>query len=140
MQALHALLGGVLIGLAASLLLLVNGRVAGVSGIAGGLLPPAPGEAGWRVAFLGGLVLGGVLLGMVFPQVLGGPVTSKAWVAALAGVLVGVGARLGKGCTSGHGVCGLSRGALHSLVATMTFMVTGAATVFVVRHVIGGGP
>lgn len=134
------LLGGVLIGLAASLLLLFNGRVAGISGIAGGLLSPAPGEAGWRVAFLGGLVAGGLLLAVFLPGSVGAPVVSSLGATLVAGLLVGFGTRLGGGCTSGHGVCGLARGALRSLVATVTFMATGALTVFITRHVLGGAP
>lgn len=135
---LAPLLGGVLIGLSASLLWLFNGRVAGISGILSGLLAPTRGEAGWRGAFLAGLVAGGVLLSFLLPRSVGAPVVSGA-VAVVAGLLVGFGTRLGNGCTSGHGVCGLARGSLRSLVATGTFMATGALTVFVVRHVLGGG-
>ncbi|MDC0709180.1 YeeE/YedE family protein [Stigmatella sp. ncwal1] len=131
------LLGGALIGLSASLLLLFNGRIAGISGIAGGLFGGMKGERGWRLAFLGGLVGGGLLLRVVWPETLG---TSHApgsgWLVA-AGLLVGVGTRLGNGCTSGHGVCGLARGSRRSFVATLTFMATGALTVFFVRHVLG---
>ncbi|MCP3101139.1 YeeE/YedE family protein [Myxococcus sp. K15C18031901] len=134
------LLGGVLIGVAASLLLLFNGRVAGISGILGGLLAPAPGEAGWRGAFLLGLAGGGVLLALVRPHAFGAPVVPGLGVAVVAGLLVGFGTRLGNGCTSGHGVCGLARGAGRSLVATLVFMATGALTVFVARHVVGGAP
>lgn len=132
------LLGGVLIGLSATLLLLFNGRVAGVSGIAGGLVTPSRGDIGWRVAFIGGLVLGGILLAFILPGALGAPVVPGAGVAILAGLLVGFGTRLGGGCTSGHGVCGLARGATRSLVATATFVATAALTVFVVRHLLGG--
>jgi len=135
---LAALLGGVLIGLASALLLLFNGRIAGISGIAGGLLAPVRGEWGWRAAFIGGLVAGGVLLRALFPQVLGAPVVTGLGVTVLAGLLVGFGTRLGSGCTSGHGVCGLSRGSPRSLAATLTFMATAGLTVFVVRHVLGG--
>ena len=135
---LPPLLGGILIGLASSLLLLFNGRIAGISGIAGGLLLPSRGELGWRAAFLGGLVGGGLLLRAFFPQMLGAPAVTGVGLTVLAGLLVGFGTRLGNGCTSGHGVCGLSRGSLRSLVATGTFMVTGALTVFVIRHVLGG--
>lgn len=135
---LPSLLGGILIGLSASLLLLFNGRVAGISGITGGLLTPKSGELGWRMAFTGGLVLGGALLVAFLPRTMGAPVVSSAGVTILAGLLVGFGSRLGSGCTSGHGVCGISRVAKRSLVATMTFMFTGAVTVFVMRHVLGG--
>ena len=134
-----ALLGGALVGLSASLLLLFNGRIAGISGIAEGLLSQRTrSELAWRSAFLLGLVGGGFLLRALLPQVLGAPIVpGAAWVVA-AGLLVGLGTRLAHGCTSGHGVCGLSRGATRSIVATLTFMATGAATVFVVRHVLGG--
>ena len=132
------LLGGILIGLAASLLLLFNGRVAGVSGIAGGLLSATRGELGWRAAFIGGLVGGGLVMERLVPGTLGAPAVSGVALPVLSGLLVGFGARLGNGCTSGHGVCGLSRGAGNSLVATGTFVLVGAVTVFLVRHVLGG--
>ncbi|MFL5271179.1 MAG: YeeE/YedE family protein [Anaeromyxobacteraceae bacterium] len=133
------LVGGVLIGAAATLLLLVNGRVAGVSGIAAGLLSPARGDWGWRAAFVGGLVAGGLLLRVFAPASFGAPVVSSAATAVASCLLVGFGTRLGGGCTSGHGVCGVSRGAPRSILATATFVLTGAVTVFVVRHVVGGG-
>ena len=130
------LLGGVLIGLSASLLLLFNGRVAGVSGIAGGLLAGSGGgEFGWRAAFIGGLVGGGLLLERLVPGTLGAPVVSGVALPVLSGLLVGFGARLGNGCTSGHGVCGISRGSARSIAATLTFMATGVLTVFLARHV-----
>ncbi|MCY1001484.1 YeeE/YedE family protein [Myxococcus sp. MISCRS1] len=132
------LLGGVLLGLGAALLLLFNGRIAGISGIAGGLWAPASGDTGWRVAFIGGLMLGGVVLAAVRPEVLGAPVLTGVATPLIAGLCVGFGARLGSGCTSGHGVCGLARGSKRSLVATLTFMAAGAATVFVTRHLVGG--
>lgn len=135
---LLSLLGGILIGLSASLLLLFNGRVAGISGIAGGLLSPSNGDVGWRVAFLGGLVLGGVLLVAFLPQAMGAPVISGVGLPVLAGLLVGIGTRLGGGCTSGHGVCGVARGAKRSLVATCVFVFTAMVTVFVTRHLMGG--
>jgi uncharacterized membrane protein YedE/YeeE len=135
---LAALAGGVLIGLASALLLLFNGRIAGVSGITGGLLLPGRGEAGWRAAFLGGLVLGGLLLSAFAPQAIGAPVVSGVASTAVAGLLVGFGTRLGGGCTSGHGVCGLASGSTRSVAATLTFMATAAVTVFLVRHVLGG--
>ena len=134
---LLSLLGGVLIGLSATLLLLFNGRVAGISGITGGLLPPSCGDVGWRVAFIGGLVLGGVLLAAFLPGAIGAPVVSGAGITVVAGLLVGLGSRLGNGCTSGHGICGVARGAKRSLVATAIFVATGVLTVFVVRH-LGG--
>lgn len=130
-----ALLGGALIGVAAALLLLLNGRIAGISGILGGLLRPVRGDAGWRIAFLLGLA-GAPLLYMLFAPL---PVTHIAagpGALAMAGLLVGFGTRYGSGCTSGHGVCGISRLSLRSLVATAVFMATGFATVFVTRHLL----
>lgn len=134
---LPALAGGTLIGLAAAALLLLSGRVAGVSGIVGGLLAPQAGDTAWRVFFVAGLVAGGMLLpALVAEPFRGLDVTTPARLVA-AGLLVGFGARLGNGCTSGHGVCGVSRLAPRSLVATATFMATGALTVFVTRHLLG---
>lgn len=137
---LPALIGGVLIGLAAALYLLAQGRICGISGIFGGLLrssadPPQP-----RWAFLGGLLVGGVLLRLVAPEVFDSTWTPSWSWAIPAGLLVGYGTQLGNGCTSGHGVCGISRLSPRSLVATGTFMFTGFATVFVVRHLLGGAP
>ena len=132
-----ALAGGVLIGNAAAMLLLLNGRIAGISGILGGLLKPARGDVGWRVAFIGGLLLAPLVYALfaVLPQ----PQIDASHGALLAaGLLVGVGTRFGGGCTSGHGVCGISRLSLRSLVATLGFMGAGFVTVFVLRHVIGG--
>jgi uncharacterized protein len=131
----YALLGGVLIGGAASALLLLNGRIAGISGIAGGIVTPRRGETEWRVVFFAGLLVGGVLLAVVQPQVFGRSPASLG-VLALAGLLVGVGTRVSNGCTSGHGVCGLARRSVRSLAATVTFMACAAATVFVVGHVL----
>jgi uncharacterized protein len=135
-----ALLGGALIGLGAALLLLLNGRIAGISGIAGGVIYPQKGDFGWRVLFVVGLILGGCLY-----QWLGvgnGVDHIKAVVNTpqliLAGLLVGIGTTVGTGCTSGHGICGLARGSMRSLVATLSFMLSGIMTVYIVRHVIGG--
>lgn len=130
-----ALLGGVLIGVAASMLLLLNGRVAGISGIVGGLLRPRRGDAGWRIAFVAGLIGAPLVYGLftALPPV---RVDASYGALAVAGLLVGVGTRYGSGCTSGHGVCGLSRLSLRSLVATATFMAAGFATVFVARHLL----
>lgn len=126
--------GGALIGLAASLLLGLDGRIAGVSGILGGV-GDAPGDRGWRLAFLGGLVLGAgsyaLATGGLPQQLQGGPALMAA-----AGLLVGFGTRLGSGCTSGHGICGIARLSPRSLAATATFMATGLLTVFVARHVL----
>lgn len=127
---LAGLIGGVLIGVASSLLLLTTGRVAGVSGIAAGALPPARGDLAWRLAFIGGLVAGGLLLQPFFPA---GVAQGSTALLVGAGLLVGFGTRLAGGCTSGHGVCGVGRGSLRSLVATSTFVVAGMLTVAVMR-------
>ncbi len=131
------LLGGLMIGLAAILLLLGSGRIAGISGVLAGVLGQAPaGDRQWRWFFLGGLVLGGLLyLGFNDFQ-WGGATALPAWPVLLGAVLVGFGTRMGNGCTSGHGICGLSRFSVRSLVATLTFMTAGFITVFFVRHVI----
>ena len=130
-----SLAGGGLIGVAAAMLVLLNGRVAGISGIVGGLLRPAPGDAAWRVAFLVGLLLAPVVVAFFarqpFPRIEAGFGTL-----IVAGLLVGLGTSYGSGCTSGHGVCGLSRLSPRSLVATVAFMVAGMATVFVTRHIL----
>ena len=129
-----ALAGGVLIGLAAAAFVLFNGRIAGISGILGGLLRPARGDVAWRVAFLLGLVLAPLAYGLVAPL----PavrIDADVTTLAVAGLLVGLGTRYGAGCTSGHGVCGLSRRSPRSLVATVSFMVAGFITVFLTRHV-----
>ena len=132
-----ALLGGGLIGAAAGLLLFFNGRIAGISGVLGGLLRPlAPGDGAWRVAFVAGLLLAPLAyLGFAaWPTV----VVSASWdTLVLAGLLVGVGTRYGAGCTSGHGVCGISRLSPRSLAATACFMAAGFATVYVLRHLLG---
>ena len=130
-----ALAGGALIGLAAAIFVLFNGRIAGISGIVAGLLRPAAGGIGWRVAFLAGLVGAPAVYAALAPLP---PVHIDANLGALvaAGLLVGVGTRYGAGCTSGHGVCGLSRLSLRSLVATLAFMGAGFATVYVVRHLL----
>jgi len=132
-----ALAGGALIGLAAALFVVLNGRIAGISGILAGLLRPASGDVAWRAAFVGGLVAAPVLYGLCFglPAV---RIDAGFPLLVAAGLLVGVGTRYGAGCTSGHGVCGLSRLSPRSIVATLAFMAAGFATVFVLRHVIGG--
>lgn len=133
---LASLAGGALIGLAAALFVLFNGRIAGISGVLGGLLRPARGDVGWRVAFVLGLV-GAPAVYALFTAV-PAPRIVAGWVALIvAGLLVGVGTRYGAGCTSGHGVCGLSRLSPRSLVATLTFMGAGFVTVFVLRHLVG---
>lgn len=133
---LAALAGGVLIGAAAGLLALLNGRIAGISGILGGLLSPAPGDVAWRLAFVLGLA-GAPLAYALFAALPAPRIDAGHGALVLAGLLVGVGTRYGGGCTSGHGVCGLSRLSPRSLVATAAFMGAGFATVFVTRHLIG---
>lgn len=132
-------IGGMLIGLAAALLLLFNGRIAGISGIAGGLFTRPPRvEIYWRALFIAGLVAGGVLMSGVAPALFAVTLDRSVLALIAAGLLVGFGTRLGNGCTSGHGVCGISRMSPRSIGATVTFMAAGAAAVFVVQHVIGG--
>ncbi|UVS98559.1 YeeE/YedE family protein [Burkholderia glumae] len=132
---LPALAGGLLIGLAATLLVLGNGRIAGISGMLGGLLD-AGRDRSWRAAFVIGL-LGAPWLARLFTTLPAVSITSLPAVLVAAGLLVGIGTRYASGCTSGHGVCGLSRGSLRSLAATASFMATGFATVYVIRHLIG---
>ncbi|MBP0598717.1 YeeE/YedE family protein [Herbaspirillum sp. LeCh32-8] len=132
-----ALAGGIAIGLAAAIMILFNGRIAGISGIVGGLLRAAPGERGWRAAFIAGLVAAPLLASLWGWRM--ALHIDAGWPAVIAaGFLVGLGTRYAGGCTSGHGVCGISRGAWRSIVATATFMAAGFATVFVLRHVLGG--
>lgn len=128
--------GGLLIGLASAMFLLFNGRIAGISGVLGGLLRPATGDVGWRIAFLLGLVVAPFAFAQVgeLPDV---QIDASAALLVIAGLLVGLGTRYGSGCTSGHGVCGLSRRSPRSLVATAAFMFAGFVTVYVMRHLIG---
>jgi uncharacterized membrane protein YedE/YeeE len=132
-----SLAGGLLIGTAASLLLWLNGRIAGISNISRGLLGQRKGDTLWRVLFLGGLVAGAGLYYFLFDHA---PVPRDqfpVWLLGIAGVLVGFGTSLANGCTSGHGVCGLGRLSLRSLVATIVFLVTGILTAFVIRRLLG---
>jgi uncharacterized membrane protein YedE/YeeE len=131
-----SLAGGLLIGLAAALLVLFNGRIAGISGVLGGLLNPTRGDVAWRAAFIAGL-LAAPLAWALFATLPRLHVDAGMPTLIAAGLLVGIGTRYGGGCTSGHGVCGLSRLSPRSLVATLAFMAAGFAVVFVVRHVIG---
>jgi uncharacterized membrane protein YedE/YeeE len=128
--------GGVLLGIASAMFLLLNGRILGISGIVGGLLAPRGGDIGWRLAFLLGMGAAPFVAAAVMPAGLLPAVRIDANepVIALAGVLVGVGTRYGSGCTSGHGVCGLSRLSPRSLVATLSFMAAGFAIVYLLRH------
>jgi len=123
-----ATVGGGLIGLAASWLLLAKGRVAGISGIIGGLLGPWNDDSPWRFSFLAGLIFGGAVLALILPWTIVAPTGRSLAAIAAAGMLVGFGTRLGNGCTSGHGICGLTRFSTRSLVATVTFMATGFIT------------
>jgi uncharacterized membrane protein YedE/YeeE len=130
-----SLAGGALIGLSAVMLMALTGRIAGVSGIAARLLPPyADGEFAGRLAFVAGLVAAPVVVLVATGRLPAQTIQANGVIVVLAGFLVGFGSVWGQGCTSGHGVCGLSRLSIRSLVATMTFMATGIATVFVVRH------
>ena len=131
-----AVIGGAIIGVAAAMFALVNGRIAGISGIVGGLIRPSYPDLAWRVAFVLGLVLAPVIYSRAaaLPAI---AIDADYAAIIVAGVLVGVGTRYGAGCTSGHGVCGVSRLSPRSLIATILFMAAGFATVFVVRHVAG---
>ncbi len=130
-----ALAGGALIGIAAAVFVLFNGRIAGISGIVGGLLRPKREDIGWRLAFILGLIIAPILyrLVSVLPE---SHITTNSTLLVVAGFLVGIGTRYGSGCTSGHGVCGLSRLSLRSLAATMIFMTAGFITVFIIRHLL----
>ena len=132
-----ALAGGLLIGASASLLLILNGRIAGISGIVAGLFQRDLREVAWRAAFVVGVLLAPLLYGVPFGRLTTVTFDASTGVIIVAGLLVGFGTRLGSGCTSGHGVCGLSRASPRSLVATAVFMVTAIVTVFVTRHLIG---
>jgi len=132
----RSLAGGMLIGVAAAVLLLFNGKIAGISGILGGLLRPTQGDVAWRLAFLLGLLAAPLLYGLAapLPEV---RIDASLTTLIVAGLLVGAGTRYGSGCTSGHGVCGLSRLSPRSMVATAAFMLSGFATVYAVRHLMG---
>jgi uncharacterized membrane protein YedE/YeeE len=130
-----AIAGGVLIGLASSLLILLNGRIAGISGILGGLLHPGTNDVAWRFTFLAGLVVSPLVYGLLatLPVV---EVEAAPSLLILAGLLVGFGTRLGSGCTSGHGVCGIARVSRRSIAATLIFIASGMLTVYVMRHLL----
>ena len=132
-----SLSGGLLLGVASALFILVNGRILGISGIVGGLLSPLKGDVGWRISFLLGMAAAPLVASFVFPQLLSVPRIDAGLIALVAaGLLVGFGTRLGSGCTSGHGVCGLSRLSPRSLVSTLTFMSLGFTVVYIARHLI----
>ena len=134
---LSSLVGGLLIGLASAGLLLFHGRIAGISGILGGALERRAGDIGWRVSFLVGLIATGAVWSALFPEAYAVTIVRSPLALGVAGVLVGVGTRIGNGCTSGHGVCGLGRLSRRSLVATLTFMATAALTVFLTHLLLG---
>ncbi len=131
---INALLGGVIIGVSVSLMLFWNGRVTGISGIINGALSPVKGDTSWRVLFIVGLFLGGLVLKALSPNVFSGSLPTETWTTIVAGLLVGFGTILGSGCTSGHGVCGISRMSPRSLVATIIFIAAGVITVAVLRQ------
>ena len=134
---LSAAIGGALIGLSAVLLMLLSGRIAGISGIFGGLLNPDSSDRGWRIAFIAGLILAPLLAGWI-GQGMPTPQLPASWTVIIAaGLLVGFGARLGGGCTSGHGICGVARLSVRSIAATAIFMLAAIATVAITRHVLG---
>lgn len=132
-----ALSGGVLLGIASAAFVLLNGRILGISGILGGLLVPRRGDVTWRIFFLAGMLCAPTVLSLLWPQRIVTPRIDADYITIIAaGILVGLGTRYGSGCTSGHGVCGLSRLSPRSLVATLAFMASGAMTVYFVRHLI----
>ena len=135
---LASLAGGVLIGLAAVGMLLFAGRIGGISGIYGGLLTADRGDTAWRAWFVGGLMFGALLMSFFRPESFDIIISKSPLAIIVAGLLVGIGVRLGSGCTSGHGVCGVGRLAPRSLVATAVFMTTGALAAFIVNHIFGG--
>jgi len=129
--------GGLLLGAASALFILVNGRILGISGILGGLLPPRSGDIAWRLTFLVGMAVAPLVAASLFPAAIGSPRIDAGYLTiAGAGLLVGFGTRYGSGCTSGHGVCGLSRLSPRSLVSTLTFMGAGFLMVYLLRHLI----
>jgi uncharacterized membrane protein YedE/YeeE len=136
---LPSLIGGMLIGLATGLALLLNGKIAGISGVVGRILRPAPGDASWRVTFLVGMVAGGAATFALYPPAAAFQSYGSPGLMAVAGLLVGFGARFGGGCTSGHGVCGISRGSSRGIMGTLVFMAVAFVTVYVIHHVGGRG-
>ena len=133
-----SLAGGIILGLASAIFILVNGRILGISGILGGLLPPKLGDTGWRVTFLLGMMAAPTVFHAVVPAhyITAPRMDASGWMVIAAGLLVGVGTRYASGCTSGHGVCGLSRLSPRSLLATLSFMGAGFVMVYVLRHVL----
>ncbi len=134
-----ALFGGLLIGLGATIMLLLNGRITGISGILSGLLSPVKGDSLWRVCFLFGMILSAGVFIKLFPDSLLPRTNFPLALLIIGGFLVGFGTRLGNGCTSGHGVCGIARLSVRSMIATLVFMFSGGVSVFIIRHVMGLG-
>lgn len=135
---LTSLAGGALIGLAAVLLMALHGRIAGISGIIGGILPPMAADWGWRAAFLAGAIAApALIIALTGHDIAFASATPTPWL-IVSGLIVGAGVTLGSGCTSGHGVCGMARLSARSIAATLTFMATTGITVYVVRHIVGG--
>jgi uncharacterized membrane protein YedE/YeeE len=132
-----ALIGGLILGIAAVIFILINGRITGISGILGGLLSPTQGDVWWRVAFIAGLIMAPLIYSLftTLPPI---QIDASYPLLIIAGLIVGIGTRYGSGCTSGHGICGISRLSPRSLVATAAFMAAGFITVFIIRHVIAG--
>lgn len=132
-------MGGILIGLSSALVLLSHGKIAGISGMFGGMLHTGTSDRPFRASFVAGLLAGGFLMKLVYPQAFVSTFVPTLSIALVSGAIVGFGTQLGNGCTSGHGVCGVSRFSIRSIVATITFMATGFATVFVTRHLLHWG-
>ncbi|MET3661556.1 YeeE/YedE family protein [Aquamicrobium ahrensii] len=133
-----SLAGGALIGLAAVLLMALHGRIAGISGIVGGIVPPLAADWGWRAAFLAGAIAApALIIALTGHKIAFSSPAATPWL-IVGGLIVGVGVTIGAGCTSGHGVCGIARLSVRSLAATLTFMLTTGVTVYVVRHIAGG--
>lgn len=131
---MNALLGGVLIGISVSMMLLWNGRVTGIAGIVNGLIAPVKGDISWRLLFVVGLILGGLVLKALSAQVFSGQLETDNWTVIAAGLLVGFGTIMGSGCTSGHGVCGISRLSIRSILATAVFIAAGVTAVYFFKN------
>jgi uncharacterized membrane protein YedE/YeeE len=136
---LNALLGGLIIGIAATIMLLFNGRVTGISGIINGALYLPKGDTVWRLCFIGGLLVGGIISNHIAPEAFTFEVDRSFFQIIAAGFIVGFGTIMGSGCTSGHGVCGISRLSMRSIIATLSFIISGVITVYIFNHLIGGG-
>lgn len=133
MDWIYALVGGAIIGLAVTIMLLFNGRVTGISGIVNGMLKPTAGDFLWRFTFVLGLFIGGLILKVIRPEAFTGSLNNSTATVVIAGLLVGFGTIMGSGCTSGHGVCGISRLSVRSIVSTMTFIAAGVLAVVIFR-------